>query len=365
MRILFTRFPLESAYGGAEVQTLSLMRGLQERGHDVSFLGSCPVLLKESVKYEIPSTPLEIGIPPVTKWGAVSFLWRQRTIKRQFAQALQATSYKLQAVVMLSMSEKLLLTPIALKQGIAVYWLEHDRIGRWLTWNPWLPRMRRLSREAITVCVSTLSKDLYVQLGWPAENTVDIPNGIDMQRFTKCERIPRESGVLRVGCVARLTQDKGVDLLVRAIAQLPETQLTIIGTGRDEDCVRALISELHLEDRVNLQPSHPDLGSFYCTMDVLALPSRQHDPFGLVAAEAMALGTPVIVTDACGIAGYLGTESFIVPANSQEALAEAMRKLCDPMLRTHLSEAAKRTAHEKFSLPKMLDAYEKLLMNDR
>ncbi len=365
MRILFTRFPLESAYGGAEVQTLSLMRGLRERGHEVSFLGSCPILLKESAKYEIPSTPLEIGIPPVTKWGAVSFLWRQRRIKRQFAQALQATSYKPQAVVMLSMSEKLLLTHGATQQGIAVYWLEHDRIGKWLTWNPWLPCMRKLSREAITVCVSALSKDLYVRLGWSAENTVDIPNGIDVRRFAKRERAARESGVLHIGCVARLTQDKGVDLLVRAAGQLPETQLTIIGTGRDEDAIRSLIAELHLEDRITLQPSHPDLGAFYQTIDVLALPSREHDPFGLVAAEAMALGTPVIVTDACGIAGYLGHESFIVPANSQEALAEAMRKLRDPMLRTHLSEAAKRTAHEKFSLQKMIDAYEKLLMSNR
>ncbi|MDD3896443.1 MAG: glycosyltransferase family 4 protein [Candidatus Peribacteraceae bacterium] len=364
MRILFTRFPLESAYGGAEVQTLSLMRGLQERGHEVSFLGSCPVLLKEGAKYNIGSTKLEIGVPPVSKWGMLSFLRKQFGMRRTLLRALSSMQ-KPDAIVMLSMSEKLLLTHAATRQGIAVYWLEHDRIGRWLTWNPWLPRLRKLSRTATTICVSALSKSLYVQLGWPAENTVDIPNGIAMQRFAQCERVPRESGALRVGCVARLTQDKGVDLLVRAIAQIPDVTLTIIGTGRDEDCVRALISQLHLEDRVTLQPSHPDLGNFYCTIDVLVLPSREHDPFGLVAAEAMALGTPVIVTDACGIASYLGHESFIVPANSQEALAEAMRKLRDPMLRTHLSEAAKRTAHEKFSLPKMLDAYEKLLMKDR
>ena len=362
MRILFTRFPLESAYGGAEVQTLSLMRGLKERGHEVSFLGSCPVLSEESAKNQIPSTKLDIGPPPVTKWGVVSFLWRQHKIKKQFTQALQATNYKLQAVVMLSMSEKLLLTLIARKQGIAVYWLEHDRIGKWLTWNPWLPRMRKLSREVTTICVSALSKSLYVQLGWPAENVVDIPNGIDTERFIKKERPLQKDGPLHLGCIARLTHDKGVDLLVRAIAETPNVKLTIIGTGRDESAIHALIRELHLEDRIAVQPSHPDLGDFYQTIDILVLPSREHDPFGLVAAEAMSLGTPVVVTDACGIAGYLGSESFIVPANSSEALTEAIHKLRDPIIRTHLGEAALRTVQAQFSLPHMIDAYEKLLM---
>jgi glycosyltransferase involved in cell wall biosynthesis len=266
---------------------------------------------------------------------------------------------------MLGMSEKLLLTPIALERGITVYWLEHDRIGTWLTWNTWLQRMRKLSREVTTICVSALSKDLYVQLGWPAENVTAIPNGIDLSRFAGQKKQSSGTGPLHIGCIARLTHDKGVDLLVRAIAELPEVTLTIIGTGRDEACVHALIQELHLEGRVTSRPSHPDLGSFYRMIDVLVLPSREHDPFGLVAAEAMALGSPVIVTDACGIAGYLGTESFVVPANSLEALTEAMYKLRDPILRTHLGDAAAQIAKERFSLQTMLDTYEELLMRKK
>src|SRR3990167_4898038 len=103
MYTLFTRFPLESHFGGAEVQTLSLMKGLRERGHEVSFLGSCPILFEESTKSQIPSTKLEIGPPPVTKWDAISFLWRQKQMQQLLMNHLQATPYKLQAMYMLSL----------------------------------------------------------------------------------------------------------------------------------------------------------------------------------------------------------------------------------------------------------------------
>lgn len=360
MRILFTRFPLESAYGGAEIQTLSLMRGLRERGHDVSFLGSCPVMLDLCERHRIPAKTLDIGPPPVSKWRAFAFIYKQFAMRKKLKMAF-ISLLRPHAIVMLSLSEKLLLTPIAVEHGASVYWLEHDRIGKWLTMSPWLRRLKKLSTQVTTICVSLLSKKLYIELGWPEERVVDIPNGIDMHRFARHEKDADQTKSLHIGCVARLTRDKGVDLLVRAVQHLPSVQLTIIGTGRDEYYIRDLISKLDLKNRVVLQSSYPELGNFYQFIDVLVLPSRKHDPFGLVAAEAMALGTPVVVTDACGIADYLGKESFVVPANSEEALVEAIGKLRDPILRTHLRETVIQVANEQFSLPQMIRAYEKLL----
>jgi len=62
MNILFTRFSLESAYGGAEVQTLSLMKGLKEKGHEMIFLGSCPVLLEQTEKLKIKNVKCKIEL---------------------------------------------------------------------------------------------------------------------------------------------------------------------------------------------------------------------------------------------------------------------------------------------------------------
>ncbi|MFH0851145.1 MAG: hypothetical protein V1876_00140, partial [Candidatus Peregrinibacteria bacterium] len=137
MRILFTRFPLESRYGGAEVQTMALMHGLQARRHAVAFLGSCPILLKLCRDEGILAAEFKIGAPPVTRWSALSFLWRKRSMQQRLCNAVGEFG-PLDALIMLSLSEKLLLMPFALERGIRVFWMEHDGVGRWLTKNPWL-----------------------------------------------------------------------------------------------------------------------------------------------------------------------------------------------------------------------------------
>ena len=385
MKILFTRFPLESSFGGAEVQTLSLMKGLSERGHAVAFMGSCPILLKKCLTEGIPTVELQIGPPPVTKWQALSFFWRKAKMQRQLINtlsALQATSYssspslgaegKLQAIFMLSLSEKLLLTEAAVEKGIPVFWIEHDRVGPWLSKNPWLPRLLNLSKNVTTIVVSELSKKMYEELGFA--NVVAIPNGVDMSRFQALSPAPLslqgEGMGVRAGCIARLTPDKGVDLLIEAVKDLPNVTLTIVGKGREEKYLQKLIETVKNtkpltmnHQPTNLVPSVPDLADFYRSLDILVLPSREHDPFGMVAAEAMMLGIPVIVTDACGIAGYLknGEDAIIVNANSSHALVEGMKQLTDAAMRKRIGEAGKETALKKFALPAMVERYEELL----
>jgi len=111
--------------------------------------------------------------------------------------------------------------------------------------------------------------------------------------------------------------------------------------------------------RITLQHSVPNLDTFMSSLDVLVLASTDHDPFGLVAAEAMMRGIPVIVTDQCGIADYLtdGSDALIVEAGSSGALTDAIARLCDTRFRNTLSERGLKTAKRLFSLEKMVDAY--------
>jgi glycosyltransferase involved in cell wall biosynthesis len=365
VRILFTRFPLESAMGGAEIQTLSLMEGLRERGHEISFLGSCPVMLEECAKRKIPHAKLEIGLPPVTKFGAISFAWRKGTMAAKLRAALSGFP-GVDVVVMMSLSEKLLLTRVLAKRTIRVFWLEHDRIGRWLRKNPWLRPLKKESEYATTICVSELSKNMYASLGWSMQKTVAIPNGINLDRFPSTKREPANHGV-RFGCVARLSQEKGVDVLIQAAGTLPEIDVEIVGIGPDEGYLRKMIDAVHerehaAEPRIVLRPRVENLGNFYASLDVLVLPSRDHDPFGLVAAEAMSMGIPVIVTDACGIADYVrdGEEALVAKADSAASLTEAMQKMLNPERRARIGENGKRAAHDQFGLPRMIEAYETL-----
>lgn len=367
MKILFTRFPLESALGGAELQTLSLMEGLLARGHAVAFAGSCPVLLKECRARGIPTVELSIGTPPVTKIGALTFAWRKRRMRQLLVQMLNQFG-SLDAICMLSLSEKLLLTDCAHARGIRVLWIEHDRIGRWLTSNPWLRLLRAQSKLATTITVSDLSKRMYEDLGWDPARIIAIPNGIDPKRLsTPSPKSPVQSllSSLRLLCIARLSPEKGVDLLIRAVEECPDVRLTIVGTGKREKELQNMIERFKLQGRVTIMDRIDDLSMLFTSHDALVLPSREHDPFGMVAAEAMLAHLPVIVTDACGIAGYLrnGIDALIVKANSVSALKEAIFKVQDPALRTHLAAQGQTTASDAFALERMIDTYEELMKN--
>lgn len=368
MHLLFTRFPLESALGGAEIQTLSLMEGLRARGHTVRFAGSCPILLQECAQRGFPVHRCDIGAPPVTKGGAISFLWRKKKMQKQL-EAMMKEIGTPDAVCMLSLSEKLLLTDILTSNQNSkfniqnsIYWIEHDPIGRWLTMNPWLPRLRRLSRMVTTIVVSDLSRNMYLHLGWDHDRTIAIPNGIDSTRlgtpFTR-ER-HKKNEPLRLGCIARLAPEKGIDLLLQALHALPPfVTLAIVGTGKEEHTLHQLTKTLELQDRVTFLLPTTNIHALYEQFDALVLPSRTHDPFGLTTAEAMALGLPVIVTDACGIAKLLnGTDALIVPANSSEGLQESILHLLEPATFNRLAKNGPNVAREKCSMERMVQSYE-------
>ncbi len=368
MRILFTRFPLESAFGGAEVQTLALMRELLKRGHAVEFLGSCPVLLAEAPKIGVRAIHLDIGAPPVTKGGALSFVWRRLGMQRALIQALEGMSQLPDAVFMLSLSEKLLLTDWLAQHGAKTFWIEHDRVGNWLRWNPWLPALRHAAGRVKIVCVSELSRALYGRMGFRTENIVAIPNGIDTERLhgTVAPVVSRV-GHMRIGCVARLSEEKGVDVLIHAMRTVPHATLDIVGTGPQEGFLHKLILEIeqveHQTGRIRIVSHVEDLAAFYRSLDAFVLPSTENDPFGLVVGEAMALGIPTVITDQCGIAGYLqnGRDALVVPAGSVEALSKALCSLSDPALHALLSAAGPTRVADSLSITAMADSYEKLL----
>lgn len=288
-------------------------------------------------------------------------------MRKKLLSAFCSLRSEFDAIVMLSITEKLLLTEEATRRGIKVVWVEHDPVGRWLSKNPWLPQLRNLSQKVTTIVVSDVSKNIYEGLGY--KNVVTIPNGIDLERFKKEPevRIPK-SEFLRIGVVARLAQEKGLDVLLETVRELPQVHLTIVGEGPEESFIRNFIQDIAMREgitppRITLMTHVDDLGAFYKSLDVFVLPSRTNDPFGLAAAEAMSLGIATIVTDACGIAGYLShnQDALIAHANDVQSLKQAVEEMLSPERRSALAEAGKKTARELFDVNKMVEKYEAVL----
>lgn len=367
MRILFTRFPYASAHGGAEIQTISLLRGLQKRGHNIAFLGSCPTLLAMCQQFHIRTEEVHIGKPPVSKWSILHFFWQKKAMQAKLLLAFQKfQAHGVEVLCMLSLTEKILLTPYAVQAGIKVVWIEHDSVGRWLTWNPFLRTLLRLSQSVTTVVVSELSRKKYIQIGWQPQHVVSIPNGIDVSRFLEepTEKEVEDTTQVHIGTVARLDYEKGIDVLLQSIEKLPNVQLTIVGAGKQQKQLEAQIATLGLQDRVAIVSHVGALHTFYNTLDIFVLPSRTHDPFGLVAAEAMCTGTPVVVTDACGIAYELAHKknALIAKAGSVASLQTAITMLVENKnMRKVLGLAGQQKALANFTVESMVEKYETLL----
>jgi D-inositol-3-phosphate glycosyltransferase len=132
--------------------------------------------------------------------------------------------------------------------------------------------------------------------------------------------------------VGRIQPLKGVDVAVRALAELrrPDAVLVIVGgasgvSGQEEvEKVTALVDELGLMDRVRFVPPQPHhlLSSYYRAADVVLVPSRS-ESFGLVALEAAACGTPVVASAVGGLLTLVdhGHTGFLVPGRDAEVFA--------------------------------------------
>jgi glycosyltransferase involved in cell wall biosynthesis len=134
--------------------------------------------------------------------------------------------------------------------------------------------------------------------------------------------------------VGRLSFIKGLDLLVKAFAQIEsKAHLVIAGPDDDDGCaaeVRRLIAEFQLADRVTLTGplyAQEKLEAFV-DADWVVLPSR-YESFGNVAAEAIACETPVLVTDQCGIAPLIDSRAGLVVPCDVDGLRKGMQRLID------------------------------------
>jgi glycosyltransferase involved in cell wall biosynthesis len=148
--------------------------------------------------------------------------------------------------------------------------------------------------------------------------------------------------------VGRIAAEKGVEHLVEAARQLPRAHVVLVGPDDRHGtmaAVRAAEADPVTAGRIHrLPPTAGPPFDLYRRADVFVLASGGEN-FGLVAAEAASVGTPVILSDRTGIAAsFLAGEALVVPYSEQAIVDAIARVLEDPSLRSTLAEGALRAA---------------------
>jgi rhamnosyl/mannosyltransferase len=190
-----------------------------------------------------------------------------------------------------------------------------------------------------------------------------IPFGIDQTRWQVVPP-PPPGAPPRAIFIGRLVAYKGLDILLRALEQVPDLRLDIVGSGPEGPRLRTLAQALAVTDRVRWYGEYPDddLPRRMADADFLVLPSvTVEEMFGLVVLEAMAAARPVITTDLpsavreVNVPGVTGLE---VPLRDVPALARALELLSrDSTRRQAMGQAGRKRVAERFTQSAMAEAH--------
>lgn len=180
--------------------------------------------------------------------------------------------------------------------------------------------------------------------------------GVEPDTFKPAER-PEIHARFTIGYAGRLVEEKGVDLLLEALAGLcGDWQADLVGSGPEQARLTELTHQLNLADRVRFLPWMPSNQTveYYRSLDVLVLPSRSRsnwkEQFGRVLIDAMACGVPVVGSTCGEIPNVIGEAGLIFPENDVSALRAQLQRLQgDAALQRALAQRGRQRVLDHFT----------------
>ena len=223
-------------------------------------------------------------------------------------------------------------------------------------------------RTSHFIAVTERAKVALLAEGVAREQISVVPAAVDCERFAPASPDPdlrRRWGVpddaLVVLYIGRMIQEKGITELVTAFARCQpphHAHLVMVGNGNQAGRVRIAARALAVSDRVHVLPgvSYRELPAHYATADVVVAPSLTtpywEEQFGMVLAETMASGRPLITTTSGAIPEVVGDAASLVPPYDGEALAAALAELLtQPERRAALAQSSRQRALSRYALP--------------
>ena len=214
--------------------------------------------------------------------------------------------------------------------------------------------------DGIVVSTEEEKSDVVGLYNAPPHKVEVIPAGVNLDMFSPVDqrRARRELGIAEENVilyVGRIEPLKGIDILLRAVPLLEcagDLRVMVVGGNPSGDAemerLKAIADELGIRDSVTFTGPVPQdsLPTYYSAADIYALPSHA-ESFGLAALEAMACGTPVLVSRVGGLKTFVenGKTGYLAPWRCPEAFAQRLDTLlAAPDLRRAMGRAAREKA---------------------
>lgn len=338
-----------NSFGGAEMALATLLRELGPRFEPV-VAGSSPAVL-ERIAAERPGTPTH-ALPVVRgKWDLGRFSALARRLRALHIEILHAN-------LPAAMSCRHALAAAALipsVQTVAVEQLPYP------VESPLAARLKRFTSHRLAAHVAVGkqgARDVERLFGLPAYSVRTIYNGV---RDVPLRQLPRRSERPVIGAVGRMDRQKGLDVLLRALPDVPDAELVLIGDGEERQPLERLAADLGISERISFDGYRGDARDQLTTFDVLVMPSR-FEGLPLAVIDAMLARLPVVATPVGSMSEAVldGETGLLVPPEEPGPLARALRELVtDRPRREAMGERGRLRALE-FSPEAMARDYESL-----
>lgn len=217
------------------------------------------------------------------------------------------------------------------------------------------------------------------EAGVPSSKTHVVHNGIELESFGLTREDIRSGeiepthtpGHVDIGIVGQVGAWKGHLDLMEALRLLPDTvAYTCHVVGRGNDTYRKKVESYNerygISNNIVWHGFCVDIEAVYRKLDILVVPSRHGEPFGLVAAEAGLFGIPVVATRNGGLPEIIidGETGFLVDTGSPDQIADRLIQLIDsPSLREQLGKQAQQRVLAHFTHERVIDGVEEVLQS--
>jgi glycosyltransferase involved in cell wall biosynthesis len=202
----------------------------------------------------------------------------------------------------------------------------------------------------------------FIARGWPEERAHYLPNFVDAAPAPPAARaaLATPEGVTLALALGRLHENKGFDVLLAALAEVPDLHLWLAGEGTLRRTLEGQAASLGIAGRVRFLGWRDDVAGLLAAADFLVCPSRR-EPLGNVVIEAWASGRAVLAAAAAGPGELIrdGESGLLVPVDDAASLAAAMRRLAgDPALRARLAAAGHAAYLAQFTETSVVRRYQ-------
>ena len=233
--------------------------------------------------------------------------------------------------------------------------------------GPLMPSAKRrvLTRVALATASHVVGVSGYVArrldegYGLPTAKIRRVDNGV--RASEPGAQIQRDEDLYVLG-VGHLIGAKGFDTLIDALALCTNRmRLDLVGDGADAAALVEHAARRGVE--LNMLGLRDDVPDLMARAPIVAVPSRWHEAFGMVTAEAMRAGAAIVATDTGATPELLddGKAGLIVPADDAKAMAESLDTLATfPAMRAHLGRMARERADTHYSLDRMVHSMIKI-----